>query len=78
MQLLLKEPGTYASVISHLVSYRAAPRMVENLLAAEPQNVAGVPCVKVIIDFTTEAEELEVFEPHRLFSEDAQSIGDLR
>lgn len=68
MQLLLKESATYARVISHVISYHAAPRVFGHLLAAEPQNIAGAPGVKVIIDFTNEVQEIEVFDPHRLFS----------
>lgn len=68
MKLLLKEPAYYARVISHIVSYQSAPRLFERLLVAKPENVAGAPCVKVIIDFTSKAEEIEVFEPDRVFS----------
>ncbi len=63
MQRVLQEPTTYAGVISHLISYQAAPRMFEHLLAAHSQSIAGAPAVKVVIDFTSEADELEVFEP---------------
>ena len=72
MQLLLKDPATYAGVISHLVSYQAAPRMFEHLLATKPQNIRGMPCVKVLIDFTSEGEEIDVLEPHRVFSSGVQ------
>jgi 2-epi-valiolone-7-phosphate 1-reductase len=73
MQLLRKAPAPYASVISHVVSYHAAPRIFERLLSADPENIAGAPGVKVIIDFTGEAQEPEVFDPQRLFSRDAQA-----
>lgn len=66
MKLLLEDPITYGGVISHVVSYRAAPQMFRHLLAGgEPQNVAGAPAVKVIIDFTTEDERIEAFDPQR-------------
>jgi len=68
MRLLVKEPAHYARVISHVVSYRAAPLIFEHLLAAEPRNVEGEPCVKVIIDFTEETQEIDVFEPLHLLS----------
>jgi 2-epi-valiolone-7-phosphate 1-reductase len=71
MGLLLKDPAHYARIISHIVSYRAAPRIFEQLLAAESQRMAGEPCVKVIIDFTKERQEIEGFELQRLFSPDA-------
>lgn len=66
MQILTREPARYAGVISHIVSYRAAPRMFEHLLAANPENknIQGAPCAKVIIDFTREEQEIEVFDPH--------------
>jgi hypothetical protein len=63
MRLLLKDLYTYARIISHVVSYPAAPRMFEHLLAADPQNIAGAPGVKVIIDFTKEGPEVEAYEP---------------
>lgn len=66
MQLLLNNPIAYAKVISHIVSYRAAPRIFEALLATEPQSKPGAPYVKVIIDFTTEDQEVEEFEPEHL------------
>lgn len=65
MQLVVKEPAVYARVISHRVSYRAAPRIFEHLLAGETHDVAGVPRVKVVIDFTREDQEIEAFEPHQ-------------
>ncbi len=68
MKLLLEDPARYARVISHVVSYQAAPDVFEHLLAFDPQNVAGEPCVKVIIDFTTEFHEIVVFQPHQSFS----------
>ena len=63
MQALQKNPAPYARVISHVVPYRAAPRVFEHLLAVDSQNIAGVPGVKVIIEFTNEGEEIEAFEP---------------
>jgi threonine dehydrogenase-like Zn-dependent dehydrogenase len=66
MTLLLKDPAYYARVVSHIVPYQATPRIFANLLADEPQNIAGEPCVKVIIDFTSEAEEISVFHPDQL------------
>lgn len=77
MKLLLKEPANYARVISHIVSYQAAPRIFEQLLAADPQNVVGEPCVKVIIDFTSEVQAIDVFEPHQLFSRGSQGTENL-
>lgn len=71
MQLLLKNPLPYAGVISHLVAYHTAPRLFEHLLAADPQNIAGAPGVKVIIDFTKGGEEIDAFEPQRWFSREA-------
>jgi len=74
MQLLLKDPATYARVISHLVSYRAAPRMFAHLLAADPQRRGGAPGVKVIIDFINETEEVEevaMLEPQQGPAKDA-------
>ncbi len=65
MRLLLNDPATYARVISHVVSYRAAPGVFERLLAADPQDIVGAPGVKVIIDFTNERAEVEAFEPQR-------------
>jgi threonine dehydrogenase-like Zn-dependent dehydrogenase len=69
-QLLLEDPATYAQVISHLVSYHAAPHMFEHLLAADPPNMAGAPPVKVILDFTSEGEEVAAFDPQRWFPRD--------
>jgi threonine dehydrogenase-like Zn-dependent dehydrogenase len=65
MQLLLRDAAPYAKVISHLVSYQAAPRMVAHLLAAEPQIVGEAPGVKVIIDFIKEGEVIEAFDPQQ-------------
>jgi threonine dehydrogenase-like Zn-dependent dehydrogenase len=65
MQLMLKNPATYARVISHVVSYNAVPNLFERLLANDPQDIVGVPAVKVIIDFTNERAEVEAFEPQR-------------
>jgi hypothetical protein len=42
--------------------------LFERLLVAKPENVAGAPCVKVIIDFTSEAQEIDAFEPDQVFS----------
>jgi threonine dehydrogenase-like Zn-dependent dehydrogenase len=67
MQLLLQDAAHYAKVISHLVSYQAAPRMFAHLLATNPQNIAGAPGVKVIVDFTRAGEEIEAFDPQRWF-----------
>ena len=64
MKLLLNGSATYTRVISHIVPYRAAPRVFESLLTGEPQNEPGVPYVKVILDFTREDQVIEVFEPH--------------
>ncbi|HEY7349542.1 MAG TPA: alcohol dehydrogenase catalytic domain-containing protein [Ktedonobacterales bacterium] len=61
MQLLLNDSANYARVISHLAAYDAAPRLFEHLLAADPQNIAGAPGVKVIMDFTHTGEEIEVY-----------------
>lgn len=66
MKLLLAEPAYYARVISHIVPYKSAPSLFERMLVAKPENMAGAPCVKVIIDFTTEAQEVAVFEPDEL------------
>ncbi len=63
MTLLLKDPAYYARVVSHIVPYRATPHIFAHLLAENPQNIAGEPCVKVIIDFTSEDEEMNVFQP---------------
>ena len=76
MKLLLKEPAIYARIISHVVSYQAAPLIFEQFLAAEPQNIGCEPCVKVIIDFTSEVPRIDVFDPHRLFSRGTQGTGD--
>lgn len=65
MDLLLTDPTTYAGVISHVVSYRAVPRIVEALLAPEAQQPSEAPYVKVIIDLTTEDLVIEKFDPHR-------------
>ena len=66
MTLLLKDPAYYARVVSHIVPYQATPLIFANLLADEPQNIAGEPCVKVIIDFTSEDGEISVFQPDQL------------
>jgi len=66
MGLLLTNPTTYAKVISHVVSYRAVPRVVEALLASEAHRQSEAPYVKVIIDLTTEDLAIEEFDPHRL------------
>jgi threonine dehydrogenase-like Zn-dependent dehydrogenase len=71
MQVLFQNPASYARVISHRVSYHAAPRLFEHLLQADPQPIAGAPGVKVIIDFTKEGEEIEAFEPQWWFSQEA-------
>ena len=63
MQLLLNEPASYARIISHVVSYRAAPRVVAQLLAGQSPAVRGVPRVKVIVDFTNDAEQIDVYDP---------------
>ncbi len=66
MALLLDSPATYARVISHVVSYRAVPRLVEALLAPESHQMPEAPYVKAIIDFTREDEVIEAFDPHDL------------
>jgi 2-epi-valiolone-7-phosphate 1-reductase len=70
MKLLRNDPIAYSRVISHVVSYRAAPQMFRHLLAGEQQNIAGAPAVKVIIDFTTEDEQIQTFELERWLSGD--------
>ncbi len=70
MKAMLKAPAYYARVISHIAPYQIAPRLFERLLAAKPENVAGTPCVKVIIDFASEAEEIDAFEPDQVFARD--------
>jgi len=74
MRALRDDPATYARVISHLVSYRAAPRMFAHLLAADPQRRGGAPGVKVISDFINETEEVEevaMLEPQQGPAKDA-------
>jgi hypothetical protein len=66
MALLRTDPAYYARVISHIVPYRAAPRIFAHLLADDQRNVAGEPCVKAIIDFTSEDEQITVFHPDQL------------
>lgn len=66
MALLLDAPTTYARVISHVVSYRAVPRLVEALLAPESHQMPAAPYVKAIIDLTTEDQVIEAFDLHRL------------
>ncbi len=66
MALLRMDPGYYARVISHIVPYRAAPRIFAHLLADDQRNVAGEPCVKAIIDCTSEGETITVFHPEQL------------
>lgn len=66
MALLRDDPTYYAKVISHVVPYRAAPQIFAHLLAGHQQNIAGEPCVKAIIDFTAEGEEIAVFRPDQL------------
>lgn len=63
MQLVAKEPASYARIISHVVSYRAAPRIIEQLLSGQSPVVADAPRVKVIVDFTNDAEQIDVFDP---------------
>jgi 2-epi-valiolone-7-phosphate 1-reductase len=66
MQSLIAEPAWYARVISHIAAYSAAPRIFERLLGLAPKDIQGVLCGKVILDFTREGEEIEVFDPHSL------------
>jgi threonine dehydrogenase-like Zn-dependent dehydrogenase len=66
MALLLDAPATYAKVISHVVTYRAVPRLVDALLAPESHQMPEAPYIKAIIDFTQEGEAIEVFDPQRL------------
>jgi hypothetical protein len=62
MNLLLNEPATYGRVISHLISYRALPRVLSVLLTPETHLVPEGPYVKVIIDFTTEDLVVETYD----------------
>ena len=64
MSLLLTASPVYSKVISHCISYRAAPRVFEALLTDHPQHESGTPYVKVVLDFTTEDQAIEEFEPH--------------
>jgi threonine dehydrogenase-like Zn-dependent dehydrogenase len=73
MKLVAEKPANYARVISHTVSYRAAPHIFEHLLTDGPQNVAGEPCIKVIIDFTSDLQETNVFEPDQVNSKGVHS-----
>ena len=66
MALLQKDPAYYARVISHIVPYRAAPPIFAHLLADDQRAVAGEPCVKAIIDFTSEDGEISVFYPDQM------------
>jgi threonine dehydrogenase-like Zn-dependent dehydrogenase len=66
MALLRQDPAYYARVISHLAPYRAAPQIFAHLLADDQRDIAGEPCVKAIIDFTSEDEEITVFHPDQL------------
>jgi threonine dehydrogenase-like Zn-dependent dehydrogenase len=65
MRLLLEDPASYTRVISHVAPYRATPGVFAQLLAADSQDIMGVSGVKVIIDFTDEGDEIDVFEPER-------------
>lgn len=67
MKLLREDPAFYARVISHTVSFRAAPGIFEHRLAAHPRNEAEDPFVKVIIDFTRDDEEITIFQPDAYF-----------
>ena len=66
MALLRNDPAYFASVISHIAPYRAAPQIFAHLLADSTENIVGEPCVKAIIDFPTEGEEIAVFRPDQL------------
>lgn len=70
MKLLRDDPAHYARVISHTVPYRAAPAVFEHRMAATRHDLAGEPFVKVIIDFTSEGQEIEVFQPEQSISRD--------
>jgi threonine dehydrogenase-like Zn-dependent dehydrogenase len=65
MRLMVEDSASYARVISHVVSYRAAPGVFARLLAANSQDIKGEPGVKVIIDFTDDGDEIDVYEPER-------------
>jgi threonine dehydrogenase-like Zn-dependent dehydrogenase len=65
MRLLLEDPASYARVISHVAPYRAVPGIFARLLAADSQDIMGVPGAKVIIDFTDDSDKVDVFEPER-------------
>ncbi len=71
-RILRQDAATYAGIISHVVAYRAAPRVFAHLLADQPRTIAGAPRVKVIIDFTQESEEIAVFEPQRQLARQAE------
>jgi 2-epi-valiolone-7-phosphate 1-reductase len=71
MRLMVEDPASYARVISHMAPYRAAPSVFARLLAADSQDIMGVPGVKVIIDFTDDGDEIDVFEPERWLSSGA-------
>jgi threonine dehydrogenase-like Zn-dependent dehydrogenase len=66
MDLLLADSPTYARVISHVVSYRTVPRVVEELLAPQSRQRSEAPYVKVIIDLTIENLMISEFNPPRL------------
>src|SRR6185437_2672330 len=66
MAHLRSDPAYYAMVISHIVSYRVAPRIFAHLLTDDQRDIAGEPCVKAIIDFTSEDDEISVFHPDQL------------
>jgi 2-epi-valiolone-7-phosphate 1-reductase len=63
---LLDTPATYATVISHVVAYRAVPRLVEALLAPESHQMPEAPYVKAIIDLTTEDQAIAAIDLHHL------------
>lgn len=63
MKLLLNHPTTYAKVISHVVSYRAVPRILDALLDPKTQPMSDAPYIKVIIDLTMEESVIEEFDP---------------
>lgn len=66
MKLLVESPAWYARVISHIASYRAAPSIFERMLGTAPKNIQSMPCAKVMLDFTREDEEIEIFDPRSL------------
>lgn len=67
MELLCQQPFHFIKIISHIISLQAAPDVLHHLIHYKYKPLLDKVCVKIIIDFTLDGYQIEVFEPEQAF-----------